>query len=67
MSNNRIALAMVRWLVGEEHNVPVAARIPVRETIELTNQQQRSLFLFLVVGLPLAIACVGLLVWWQRQ
>ncbi len=67
MSNNRIALAMVRWLIGEERNAPIAARIPVRETIELTNQQQRSLFLFLVVGLPLVIACVGFLVWWRRR
>jgi hypothetical protein len=67
MSNNRLALAMVRWLAREAENAPVAARIPVRQTVELTNLQQRALLLWLVVGLPGAIASIGVWVWWRRR
>jgi gliding motility-associatede transport system auxiliary component len=67
MSNNRLALAMVRWLAGEEGSVPVAARIPVRQTVVLTNRQQRRLFMLLVVALPLLTAGVGAWVWLRRR
>lgn len=67
MSNNRIVLAMVRWLVREEGSAAVAPRIPVRRTVELTNRQQRALILWLVVGLPCLIASVGTWVWWRRR
>jgi hypothetical protein len=67
MSNNRIALSMVRWLVGETESASVAPRIPVQPTVELTNYQRRALFLSLVVALPLTIAGIGALVWWRRR
>jgi len=67
MSNNRLALAMLRWLSREEDGAPVAARIPVRRTVDLTNRQQRTLFLLLVVALPLLVSFLGALVWWRRR
>jgi len=67
MSNNRLALAMVRWLVGEADNAPVAARIPAYQTVALTNRQQDTLLLLLVVALPLLVVGVGVRVWWCRR
>lgn len=67
MSNNRIALAMVRWLAREEGVASVSARIPVPQTVQLTNQQRRRFILFLVVGLPCLIAGIGVWVWWRRR
>jgi ABC-type uncharacterized transport system involved in gliding motility auxiliary subunit len=67
MSNNRLALALVRWLALEADQVPVAARIPMRRTVELNKEQQRIIFLLLVITLPLAVAMLGFFVWWKRR
>ncbi len=67
MSNNRLALALVRWLVREEHAVPVAARIPVVATLEITADERRRLFAGLVVTLPFTIAVCGFVVAWRRR
>ena len=67
MSNNRIALAMVRWLAREEGGGTVNARIPAPKTVELTNQQRRMLILWLVVVMPGLIASCGVWVWWKRR
>lgn len=67
MSNNRLALAMVRWLAREEGNAPIAARIPVPPAVTLTSAQQRVLFVLLVVLLPALVVAVGAWVWWRRR
>lgn len=67
MSNNRLALAMLRWLAREEDNVAVAARIPVPRTVELTNDERTLVFVLLMMSLPLAIALLGIYVWWTRR
>ncbi len=67
MSNNRIALAMVRWLARDEGSGAISARIPVPETVELTNRQRRLFVVWLVIVLPGLIAGLGAFVWWQRR
>ncbi len=67
MSNNRLALGMVRWLAGEGDRVPVAARIPAPSIVEFTIDQQRAILLLLVVALPSVLAFIGMLVWWKRH
>jgi hypothetical protein len=67
MSNNRLGLALVRWLAYEADQVPVAARIPIRRTVELSKHQQQLVFFLLVIALPLVVAMLGVLVWWRRR
>jgi hypothetical protein len=67
MANSDLALAMVRWLVREEHATPIASRIPVPSLILLTKRQMQGIFLVIVVMLPLAVVGLGGLVWWRRR
>jgi ABC-type uncharacterized transport system involved in gliding motility auxiliary subunit len=67
MSNNRLALALVRWLAHEGDQVPVAARIPIRRTVEMNKEQQQIIFFLLVIALPLLVAVLGIFVWWKRR
>ncbi|MCC7273511.1 MAG: Gldg family protein [Alphaproteobacteria bacterium] len=67
MSNSDLVLAMVRWLVREERTAAVGSRIPVPPLILLTARQTRTLFLLLVVALPLSVVLIGGFVWWRRR
>jgi ABC-type uncharacterized transport system involved in gliding motility auxiliary subunit len=67
MANSDLALAMVRWLVREEHATPIASRIPVPSLILLTTRQMQGIFLVIVVIVPFAVVALGSLVWWRRR
>jgi hypothetical protein len=67
MSNNRLALGMLRWLANEATNIPVAARIPAPAVVEFSRRHQRVIFLLLVVAMPSLLALIGLTVWWRRR
>jgi hypothetical protein len=67
MANSDLALAMVRWLVREEHATPIASRIPVPSLILLTKRQMQGIFLVIVVMVPFAVVALGSLVWWRRR
>jgi gliding motility-associatede transport system auxiliary component len=66
-ANSDLALAMVRWLLRDEHAVPIASRIPAPPQILLTKAQMQGVFLVTVVLLPLSMAALGGLVWWRRR
>jgi hypothetical protein len=67
MANSDLVLAMVRWLVREEHAPAVALRIPVPPLIVLTRPQMRQIFLVTEVLLPLSVLVAGAGVWWKRR
>ena len=67
MSNSDLVLAMARWLAREEHAATVASRIPVPSLLLLTARQTRTVFILLVLLLPLAVVAFGGVVWWRRR
>lgn len=67
MSNNQLAISMVRWLAREEKGTAIASRVRVPALILLTGAQMRAMFLLLVLGLPLAVLALGGMVWWWRR
>ncbi|MEO8039455.1 MAG: GldG family protein [Betaproteobacteria bacterium] len=67
MANSDLALSMVRWLVHEEANTPVASRIPVPAMILLTRGQMQVVFLLVEVLLPLLVIVIGGIIWWRRR
>jgi ABC-type uncharacterized transport system len=67
MANGDLALAMVRWLVREEHAPSVAPRIPVPPLVLLTKRQMQRIFLGIEIVLPLAVVLSGAAVWWRRR
>jgi ABC-type uncharacterized transport system involved in gliding motility auxiliary subunit len=67
MANSDLALAIMRWLVREEHAPTVASRLPVPPLILLTRPQMRQIFLVTEVLLPLGVLVLGAIVWWIRR
>jgi hypothetical protein len=67
MANSDLALGMVRWLAHEENAAAVPVRMPVPPMILLTGPQMRSVFLAIVIALPLAPVLFGAAVWWRRR
>jgi len=67
MSNNNLALAMVRWLAREENQTAIASRVRVPALILLTNGQMRMIFVLIEILLPLSVMLLGGLVWWRRR
>jgi hypothetical protein len=67
MSNNHLAITMVRWLAREEQGTSIATQVRVPELILLTGQQMQTVFALLVAGLPLSVLALGGLVWWRRR
>jgi hypothetical protein len=67
MANSDLALAIIRWLVREEHAPSVASRLPVPPLILLTRPQMRQIFLVTEVLLPLGVLVLGAIVWWIRR
>jgi gliding motility-associatede transport system auxiliary component len=67
MSNNQLALSMVRWLAREDKGTAIATRVRVPPLILLTNTQTHALFVVLVILLPLSVLALGGAIWWSRR
>ena len=67
MANSDLLVASVRWLAREEQGTAVRTRIPVPPMILLTGAQSRSLFVLIVILLPLTVIGIGSVVWWLRR
>ena len=53
LANSDLILAILRWLVREEHTTAMASRIPVPQLILLSTAQMQQIFLLTEVLLPL--------------
>jgi gliding motility-associatede transport system auxiliary component len=67
MANSDLALALVRWVVGEERRPSLTPRVPALPTVTLTRRQMQQIFLSVGVVLPLAVMVAGGVVWWRRR
>jgi hypothetical protein len=67
MSNSDVVLAMLAWLVREEHAPTVKPPIEVLPTVVLTRQQVYGIFAVTVLGLPSLVAALGGVIWWRRR
>ncbi len=67
LANSDLALALMRWLVREERSTVVASRIPVPPMILLSGAQMQTIFVALVIVLPVLVVAIGAGVWWARR
>lgn len=67
MSNNNLALSMVRWLVKEDKLATLAPRVPASTVVLLTAGQMQGIFVLLVVLLPLGVLSLGVFAWWRNR
>ncbi len=67
LANSDLALAMTRWLLREEKLTTVPTRIPVPAMIVMSNAQMRTIFLLIVVLMPLLAVAFAVVTWWRRR
>ena len=67
MANGDLLLSAVRWLAREERTTAIATRIPVPPLIALTGRQLSTVFVTVVIALPLSVVALGCVVWWRRR
>ncbi len=67
MANSDLLVAAVRWLAREERGPMVRTRIPTPPLILLTAGETRTIFVLIVILLPLAVVAAGVLVWLRRR
>lgn len=66
-ANGDLVLAMVRWLLRQEAEPAVAARIPTPSPMILSPAEQRLVFMLVEILLPLLAAAIGFHLWWRRR
>ncbi|MBM4227286.1 MAG: hypothetical protein FJ164_06025 [Gammaproteobacteria bacterium] len=66
-ANGDLVLAMVRWLLRQEAEPAVAARIPTPSPMILSPAAQRLVFVVVEILLPLLAAVIGFFLWWRRR
>lgn len=57
----------VNWLLERTDNLPIPVKTPGRVNIVMSRQQFQIAFGVIVVGIPAAMAAVGLFVWLRRR
>ena len=67
VSNGDLALAMLRWLAGDEGLPPVKPQRLALAQIDLTARQMRGIFFVVEILLPLSVVLLGGIVWWRRR
>jgi len=66
-ANGDLVLGMVRWLLRQEAEPAVAARIPTPSPMILSPAEQRLVFILVEILLPLLAAAIGFFLWWRRR
>jgi ABC-type uncharacterized transport system involved in gliding motility auxiliary subunit len=67
VSNGDLAVAMVRWLAGDEALTPVKPSSYSLARVDVTSRQMRDIFVAVELVLPLSVVLVGASVWWRRR
>lgn len=60
-------LNALNWLVEREALLAIGPRDPGVLRLDMSRREWRQAYLFAVAGLPLALALLGMLVWWSRR
>lgn len=66
-ANLDLVLNAVNWLAEREHVVDVPPREVYESRVDLYEGEQRDVFLYVVVYMPLGGALLGLLMWFVRR
>lgn len=67
LSNSALALSIFHWASGEQTAYQLEPRMPVYESLILSQEQMTALFGTLVFGLPGLVLLFGLVVWWRNK
>lgn len=65
--NGDLFLNTVNWLAQEEDLISIRPKSPTNRSVTMTESQQRSFFLLIVIFMPLAVLGAGAYVWWKRR
>jgi ABC-type uncharacterized transport system involved in gliding motility auxiliary subunit len=65
--NGDLFLNSVNWLAQEEDLIAIRPKNPADRKVTMTDGQQRMLFWFTVLFMPLAVIGTGAYVWWKRR
>lgn len=65
--NADLFLNTVNWLAQQENLIAIRARQPEDRRLTMTASQQRSVFWFSLLVMPVFIIGSGVYIWWQRR
>ena len=66
-ANADLFMNALNWVLDRDQMLDISPK-PVEETrLIISRQQMRQLFRAVVVGVPLAVAGLGMIVWWRRR
>ncbi|MHB0876411.1 MAG: GldG family protein [Anaerolineae bacterium] len=65
--NGDLFLNSVNWLAEDENLISIRTQPTEDRTVMLTPQQGRAVQVVTIVLMPLAVAAVGVSVWWRRR
>jgi ABC-type uncharacterized transport system involved in gliding motility auxiliary subunit len=65
--NGDLFLNTVNWLAQDEDLIAIRPKNPADRKVTMTDGQQRMLFWFTVLLMPLAVIGTGAYVWWKRR
>lgn len=65
--NGDLFLNTINWLAQEEDLISIRPKSATGRTVTMTEGQQRTFFLLIVLAIPLAVIGAGAAVWWKRR
>lgn len=65
--NGDLFLNTINWLAQEEDLISIRPKSATNRSVTMTESQQRTFFLLVVLIMPLAVIGMGAYVWWKRR
>lgn len=65
--NGDLFLNTVNWLAQEEDLISIRPKSATNRMVTMTEGQQRTFFLLVVLIMPLAVIGAGAFIWWKRR
>ncbi|MFM8393567.1 MAG: GldG family protein, partial [Acidobacteriota bacterium] len=65
--NGDLFLNTINWLAQEEDLISIRPKSATNRSVTMTESQQRTFFLLVVLIMPLAVIGIGAYVWWKRR
>jgi ABC-type uncharacterized transport system involved in gliding motility auxiliary subunit len=57
----------LNWLLQREQLLAVSPKLPEEFSLNMSPNQQRAVYALVIVGMPLAVAILGIVVWLRRR